>query len=110
MNAKISLLIEPKLSLNKHPKIKTVTNPGTAQGKTRIVRKNLLKRSLSWLTITAIKMPIPTCSVVATRVHTTVHPKTSKKVDRQISTVNIFANVSNPTQSTRLAGEECYKS
>src|SRR5699024_1188689 len=105
-NAKISLLIAPKLSLNKFAKIKIVTNPGTAHGKTRIIRKNILKRRLGWLTITDIKMPIPTCSVETTRVHTTDHPTTSKKVDRQTSTVNNFANVSNPTQSTKLAGGE----
>src|SRR5699024_3198337 len=105
-NAKISLLIAPKLSLNKHAKIKIVTNHETDHGNTRIFRKKFLKLSIGKITITTINMPIPTCSVVATRVHTTVHPKTSKKVDRQISTVNIFANVSNPTQSTRLAGGE----
>src|SRR5699024_12235859 len=88
-NAKMSLLIAPKLSLNKPAKIKIVTNPGTAQGKTRIDRKNLLKRSLGWLTITAIKIPIPTCSVVATRVHTTVNLKTSTQNDSQIFTVYI---------------------
>ncbi len=103
------VLIAPKLSLNIPAKIKIVTNPGTAHGNTNTVRMIFLNRKSFWLTKTAINIPNATCNVEATIVHTIVQPKTSIKVERQISTVKMFLNVSNPTHWTKFAGGELYK-
>ena len=101
---KMALLMTPNESLNIPAKTRIVTNPGTAHGRIKIVRIIGLKRKSFWLTRIASNTPTVHCRVVASSVHTTVHCRTSKKVERQMDNVKMLMKFLNPTQSTSFAG------